>query len=68
MAENGIALQVTQSEADSLRMELAESQTSIATLRSTLEETEGQVCAEYTSYTRKAETCVQSPHGNVKTA
>ena len=38
-------LQVAQSEADSLRMDLAMSQTSEAALRATLHETEGQVCA-----------------------
>ena len=36
-------LQVAQSEADALRMELAEVQTSEASLRSTLNDTEGQV-------------------------
>lgn len=38
-----VSLQVAQSEADALRMELAEVQTSEASLRSTLNDTEGQV-------------------------
>ena len=46
VAERCAALQVAQSEADSLRMDLAEAQTSEATLRSTLDETEGQVCTK----------------------
>ena len=39
----GEAAQVAQSEADSLRMDLAEAQTAEAALRTTLCDTEGQV-------------------------